>query len=152
MNWKRPMDQDVPSRKTSWKSINTFDYHNIDKEKNIFNCPHENWMVLHLNKNESPSSKNVLFQVWMQLVQWFLRRRFLNFVIVLSLFRNFLPRKRAGPLLEQICVPFTWGCFVTSLLEIGRVVLKEKIFFYFVPVFSLFSNYLPNWKREGPFI
>ena len=52
---------------------------------------------LHLNKLESPSPKDALYQDWLKLAQQFCRRRFLNFVNVYSLFRNYLPWKRAGP-------------------------------------------------------
>ena len=43
-----------------------------------------------------PSAKDVLCQVWLKLAQWFWRRRFLNFVNVFSLFRNYLPLEK-GP-------------------------------------------------------
>ena len=46
---------------------------------------------LHLNKFESPSPKDALCQVWLKLAQWFLRRRFLNFVNVFPLLHNYLP-------------------------------------------------------------
>ena len=35
----------------------------------------EKGMVHHLNKIESPSPKNALYQVWLKLAQWFWRRR-----------------------------------------------------------------------------
>ena len=54
--------------------------------------------VLHLNKIESPSPKDALCQVWLKMAQWFLRRRFLNFVNVFSLFRNYLPLEKGGAL------------------------------------------------------
>ena len=60
-------------------------------------------------------------------------------------FRYFViisPLKRAGPFIWKTWIPFTQGCFVPSLVEIGSVVLKKKIF-KFVNVFSLFRNYLP---------
>ena len=47
----------------------------------------------HLNKLESPSPKVALWQVWLKLAQWFWRR-FLNFVKVFSLFRNYLPLEK----------------------------------------------------------
>ena len=53
--------------------------------------PLEKSGALHLNKIESTSAKNALCQVWLKLAQWFWRRRFYNFVIVFSLFRNYLP-------------------------------------------------------------
>ena len=136
-------------------------------------------MVLHLKKHESPSPNDALCQVWLKLVQWFWKRRFLNFVNIFSLFRNYLPLenggalhlnklesplpkdalcqvvlklaqwfwrrrflkvvyfyyfptisplKRAGPSFEQTCIPFTLGCFVPRLVEIGSVVLEKTIF------------------------
>ena len=33
-----------------------------------------------------------------------------------------------GPIFEETGIPITHGCFVPSLVEIGPVVLKEKIF------------------------
>ena len=50
--------------------------------------PLEKDRALHLNKLEFPSPKDAFCQVWLKLVQWFCRRRFLNFVNVFSLFRN----------------------------------------------------------------
>ena len=46
-------------------------------------------MVLHLKKLEPPSPKDALCQVWLKLAQWFWRRRFLNFVNVISIFCNY---------------------------------------------------------------
>ena len=51
-----------------------------------------------MNKIESPSRKEGSCQVWLKLVQWFWRRRFLNFDNVFSLFRNYLPLKKDGVL------------------------------------------------------
>ena len=46
-------------------------------------------------------------------------------------FRYFViisPWKIAGvPSFEQTCIPFTQGCFVPSLVEIGPVVLEKKM-------------------------
>ena len=49
-----------------------------------------------------------------------------------------------GPSFEQTWIPFTQGCFVPSLVEIGSVVLEKNIFssIYFL----LFHNYLPLEK------
>ena len=55
-------------------------------------------MVLHLKKLESPSPKDALCQVWLKLAQWFWTRRFLNFINVFSLFRNYLPLEKGGTL------------------------------------------------------
>ena len=84
--------------KTSWKSINTYDYHNVDKEKKI-----SSFTLWELNGSsfeqiEFPSPKDALWQVWLKLVQWFLRKRFLNFVNVFLLFSNYLPLEKDGGL------------------------------------------------------
>ena len=47
-------------------------------------------LVLHLKKLNSPSPKDALRKVWLKLTQCFSRRRFFNFIIVFSLFRNYL--------------------------------------------------------------
>ena len=60
--------------------------------------PVEKGGALHFNKLESPSPKAVLCQVWLKLVQWFRRRRFLKFVNVISQFCNYLPLKQGGAL------------------------------------------------------
>ena len=59
--------------------------------------PLVNGGALHLNKLAFPSPKDGLCQVWLKLAQWFWRRRFLNFVNVFSLFRNYLPLEKLGP-------------------------------------------------------
>ena len=50
-----------------------------------------------LNKIESHSPKDALYQVWVKLARWFLRRRFFNFVNEFSLFVIISPWKRVGP-------------------------------------------------------
>ena len=47
--------------------------------------------------------------------------------------------------MKKTWIPFTQGCFVPNLVEIGLVVLEKKIF-KFVNVFWLFRNYLPLEK------
>ena len=82
-----------------------------DLEKKIFKFPQcifqfryylpfEKDRALHLKKFESLSPKDDLYKVWMKLVQWLLRRRFLNFVIVFLLFRNHLPLEKVGPFIH----------------------------------------------------
>ena len=98
---------------------------------------------LHLYKLGSPSPKDVLCQVWLKLVQWFLRR-FLNFVNVFLLFHNIIS-------LWKTWIPFTKECIMPSLVEIGPVVLVKKIFLIFVNIFLLFS-YDPPFEKGGSFI
>ena len=73
----------------------------IFKLINIFSLfrhylPLEKGVVLHLNKLEFPSPKDALCQDSLKSARRF-RRRFLNFVNVFSLFRNYLPLKKAWP-------------------------------------------------------
>ena len=49
-------------------------------------------------KPEFLSPNDALCQVWLKLAQWFWRRRFVNFVNVFSLFRNYLHLKKGGAL------------------------------------------------------
>ena len=91
--------------------------------------PLKKGMALRLNKHESPSPKDAMCQIWLNLAQRFWRRRFLNFVNVFSLFRNYLPLEKGGTLhLYMYLNLFTQGCFVSSLVESGPVVLEKKIF------------------------
>ena len=99
----------------------------IFKLVNVFSLfrnylPLEKGGAIHLKKNDYPSVKDDFCQVWLKLAQWFWSRRFINFVNVFFLFRNYLPLEKGT------CVPFTKGCFVLSLVEIGPIVLEKKIF------------------------
>ena len=60
--------------------------------------PLEKGRALHLNKPKSPSPKDALCQVWLKLAQLFWRRRFLNFINLFSLFRNYLPLEKGRAL------------------------------------------------------
>ena len=84
---KRPMDHIAHLRK-QFKSINTYDYIItwIKRRKKHPFLPYENLLVLHLNKLESPSSKDALCKVWLKLAQQFLRRRFLKVVMYFHYF------------------------------------------------------------------
>ena len=89
-------------------------------------------MVLHLNKLETPSPKDALCQVWLELAQWYWRRKFFNFqFIFISIYFCYFviisPWKGAGPFIWSTWIPFTQRCFVSSLVEIGPVVLKKKM-------------------------
>ena len=64
---------------------------------------------------------DALRQGWLKLAHWFLRRRFLKIVNVFWQFRNYLP-------LENTLILLTQGCLLPRLVEIGPVVLENKIF------------------------
>ena len=72
----------------------------------------------------------------------------LYFINVFLLFFNYPPfEKGQGPSFEHTWIPLTQGCFVPSLVEIGPVVLEEKIL-NFIHVFLYFLIISP-WKGRG---
>ena len=99
----------------------------------------------HLYKLKSRSSKAPLSQVLLKLVQWFWRIFFLNFVIILLLFHNYLPFEK-GVALHS---PKNALCKIWSKLAMYHML--KKIWKFRVNVFSQYHNYLP-WKRAWPFI
>ena len=99
-------------------------------------------MALHLNKLESPSHKDTLCQVWLKLAQWFWRKRFVNFVNVFSLFRNYLHLKKGGALhLNKLESPSPKDALCKVLLKLAQWFWRRR-FLNFVNVISLFCNYL----------
>ena len=108
--------------------------------------PLEKDRALHLKKLESPSPKDALCQVWLKLAQWFWRRRFLNFVNVFSLFRNYLPLGKGGALLfNKLESPSPKDALCQVWLKLAQWFWRRR-FLNFVNVFSLFRNYLPLEK------
>jgi hypothetical protein len=59
--------------------------------------PFEEDLALYLNKFNFPLSNNNLYQVCLNLVCWFWRRRFLKIFIVFLLFRFYLPLEKGYP-------------------------------------------------------
>ena len=122
------------------------------------NLPLEMGGALHLNKLESPSHNDALWQVWLKLAKWFWRRRFFNLVNVFSLFRNYLPLEKGGALhlnKRESPTPKLASCQVWSKLAPWFWI---RIMFNFVNTFSPFRDYLPFEKggalhlnkRESP--
>ena len=64
--------------------------------------------------------------VWLKLVQWFWRRRFLNSIDAFSLFWYYLPLEKLWFFIWA-WIPFTKECFAASLVEIGLVFLEKKM-------------------------
>ena len=56
-----------------------------------------------------------------------------------------------GSSFEQTWIPFTQGCFVPKLVEIGPVVLEKNILKFCKVYFHYFIIISP-WKRSMPFI
>ena len=55
-----------------------------------------------------------------------------------------------GSSFEQTWIPFTQRCFVSSLVEIGPVVLEKKIFKFFM--YFCYFVFISPWKRAWLFI
>ena len=134
---------------THWFCRRFFNFVNVFSLFHYY-LPFEKGWALHLNKLESPLHKEALCQVWLKLVQWFLRI-FLNFVDVFSLFVIISPWKRAGPFIciklthlhpKMHCAKFGWHWFSGSWGENFKI--SPMYFRYFVNI-SL-------WKRMGPVI
>ena len=113
----------------------------LREEKPIIYFLRTEWFLV-LNKLESPSPNYDLCQVWLKLVQWFWRRRFLNFVSVFSLF----PWKGQNSPFEQAQIPFNQGCFGLSLVEIGPVVLEIEEDFWISSMFFRYFLIISPWK------
>ena len=102
-------------------------------------------VTLHLNKLEFPTPNDDLCQVWLKLAQWLLRRRFLNFINVFSLFRYYLPLEKGVVLhLSKLEFPSPKDALCLVWLKLALLFLRR--FLKFVNVFSLFRYYLPLEK------
>ena len=106
--------------------------------------PLEKSMILHLNKDDFPSPKDALYQVWLKLALWFLRRRFLKFVNVFSLFPCYPLGIEKGRVLHsnklESSSPNYALCQVWWKLVLWFLI---KRFLKLVNVFSLFRYYVP---------
>jgi hypothetical protein len=109
--------------------------------------PLEKGYSLRLNKLESPSTKDDLCRLWLNLAQWVWRKRFLNGSTPFFFFFIFViisPLKRTWPFISTnlnslhpkiICIKFDWIWSVGS-----------GDFFLNCSVFLLFRYYLPLKK------
>ena len=122
---------------------------------NIFICktaqhvhrfPWKRGRTLQLNTLGSPSPKDALSQIWLKLVQWFLRKK-LNFVNVFLIFRNYLPLEKGwAHHLNKFESPSPKEAMYQVWLTLVQSFLRRRFFFNFVNVFLLFRNYLPLEK------
>ena len=97
-------------------------------------------------KLEPTPSKNALCWDWLKLAQRFWRKRFFNFVNVISRFRNYLPFEKGGALhLNKLISPSHKDALCQVWLKLAQWFSRRR-FFNFVNVFSLFRNYLPLGK------
>ena len=97
--------------------------------------------VLHLNKYESPSPKDAFCQVWLKLAQWFCSRRFVNFVNVFSLFRNYFPVEKGRALhLKKLEFPLPKDDLCQVWLKLVQWFWRRRFFLNPVNVFCYFAG------------
>ena len=133
-----------------FKSINTYDYviMLIKRRKKNIKKLHENLLVLHLKKLESPSPKEALCQVQLKLAQWFWRRRFFNFLNVFSLFRNYIPLEKGGALhLNKLQSPLSKDALCQVWLKLAQWFQRRR-FLNFVNVFLVAARLGTNPFRH----
>ena len=113
--------------------------------------PLEKGVALHLNKFESPLSKDALCQVWLKLAQWFWGR-FFNFVnYIFSLFHHYFPLEKVGALrLPKLNSPSPKDdlCLVWLILAQW---LWRRWFFNSSMHFSQFRTY-HLLEKDGPYL
>ena len=101
--------------------------------------PSEKSVTLNLNNIESPLPEDVLYRVWLKLAKWFLRRRFLNFVNVFSLFRNYLPLEKGVALyFNKLGFPSPQDALSQVLLKLAQQYCRRR-FFEFLQCFFVTS-------------
>ena len=81
------------------------------------------WPFLWTNL-DAPLPKDAFCQVWLKLAQWFLRRRFLNFISVFSLFCNNLPLEKGVALYLNLKSPSTRHALCQVWLKLAQWFLK----------------------------
>ena len=123
------------------------------KRKNPHYLLNENWMVLHLNKLKSPSPKDVPWQVWLKLVQWFLRRRIFKISsMYFLLFRNNLFSEKGWALhLNRLESTSLKDALCQVWLKLVQWFLRRRFFLISSMYFCYFLIISP-WKRAGLFI
>ena len=90
---------------------------------------------LHLYKLESPLPKNTLCQNWLKLAQWFWKKRYLNFINLFSVLRNYLPLEKGGAFhLFKLESPSPKNTLCQVWLKLA---LKKKIFKFRQCIFTI---------------
>ena len=106
--------------------------------------------ALHLKKLEPPLPKDALCQVWLNLAQWFRRGRFLYFVNVLSLFRNYLPLEKVGALhLNKVESPSLKDSLCKVWLKLAQWFWRRRFFKFRQCIFAILQL-SPLGKGQGP--
>jgi hypothetical protein len=89
--------------------------------------PFEESLALYFNNLEFPSPKDNLYQVWFNLACW-MEKIFLRIQCIFTLSLLSPLKEGLSSFFKQTWIPLAQGCFVSSLVKIGPVVLEKKIF------------------------
>ena len=106
--------------------------------------PLEKSGVICLNKLEFPPHKDALYQACLKLAQLFWRRWLLKKINLILKVRYYHLLEKAWCLnsFVQTWIPFMQGCFASSLVEIGQVVLRKIKFLNIFNIILQFLYYL----------
>ena len=107
--------------------------------------PFKKGVVLHLNKLESPSPNNVLCQFCLKLDQWFGRRRFFCFQLIVTISQLFRPLRRTWLFIDKLESPPPNDALCQVWLKLAQWFWRKR-FLKVVNLFLLFPNYLPLEK------
>ena len=88
----------------------------------------------HLNKRESPSPKDNLCRVWLELAHWFLK-----FVNVFSQFRNYIPLEKGGPFIWYKLEFPPQRCFVPNLVKFAQQLWRRRFLKICQCIFAIIS-------------
>jgi hypothetical protein len=96
-----------------------------------------------VTKLESPSPKDDLCQVWLQLVLWFWRKRFLKIFNAFSFFRYYLPLARGYPIpVTKLESPSPKDDLCQVWLQLAQWFWRRRFLNDQIP-FLHFCDYLP---------
>ena len=98
--------------------------------------------ALQLNKPESLSHKDTLCHIWMVLEKIF---KILSMFYFWLFFLTHCGKWHQSFSFDWTWYPFTQGCFVQSLVEIGPVVLEKKIFKCRQCIFKFLLSPIEKW-------
>ena len=106
-------------------------------------------VTLHFNIFESPLHKDILCQIWLKLVKWFLRRRFLNasmyflyvtFISLVKILISLYPR--------ILCVMFGWNWPSGSGIDFQKLSIYFLKFLLLSPLRKRARSFI--WKKLNP--
>jgi hypothetical protein len=115
--------------------------------------PMEKGYPLPLNKFEFPSSKDNLCQVWLKLVQWFWRKRFINDPTPFLHFCDYLPfEKNLALNLKKLKFPLPKGNLYQVWFNLACCFWRRRFFFFKFSVYFYSFAIISLWRGTIPFL